>query len=66
MITAEQSKRREYMVKLMQEVKGVHYALGWLASEFSRPGPDQDMIQRIVERTIAELEADKTASEEAA
>lgn len=58
MITKEQSKRREYMVDLMEDVKGIHYTLGWLGSDFSSRRQSKDSMQDIVERTIQELESE--------
>jgi len=58
MITKEQSERREYMVDLMKDVKGVHYTLGWLSSDFSSRRYNEDSVQDVVERTIKELESE--------
>lgn len=56
MITEAQRQRRSYMVKLMTDVKGVHYTLGWLGSNFQSPYGCEEANQRIVESTIKDLE----------
>jgi hypothetical protein len=57
----ELRERKEYMIDLMLQIKGDHYTMGWLKSSWLWP-LDADIDAKVVEKTIAELEANEEAA----